>query len=66
MLRPDTTSYNAAISACEKGQCWELALELLEDCKTWATANSISYNAAISAIQKAGQWQHAFALLETM
>ena len=32
---PDSISYNAAISACEKGGYWELALELLNECKTW-------------------------------
>ena len=26
---PDTVSFNAAISACEKGGQWDLALELL-------------------------------------
>ena len=28
-------SYNAAISACEKGRHWELALQLLEESKTY-------------------------------
>ena len=27
---PDLTSYSAAISACENGQLWQLALGLLE------------------------------------
>ena len=63
---PDTTSYNAAISACEKGKHWELALGLMKECKTWATPDTISYNAAISACEKGGQWQHALALLQTM
>ena len=62
----DTTSYSAAMSACEKGKRWELALEFLEECKTWATASTISYNAVISACEKGDQWQHAFALLRTM
>ena len=62
---PDTTSYSAAISACEKGE-QELALELLRECKTWTTPDTISYSAAISACEKDGQWQHAFALLQSM
>ena len=33
-LQFNTINYNAAISACEKGRRWELALELLEECKT--------------------------------
>ena len=49
---PDTTSCNAAISACEKGKRWELALHLLQECKAWAVPNTITYNAAISACEK--------------
>ena len=48
----------------EKGKRWELALELLEECKTWATPDIISYSAAISAFAQGGRWQHALALLE--
>ena len=29
-ITPDVISYNAAISACEKGQQWQRALELFE------------------------------------
>ena len=63
---PDTTSYSAAISACEKGKQWEVALELLKECKTWTTPDTISYSAAISACEKGGEWKHALALLQTM
>ncbi len=31
LLMPDMVSYNAAISACEKGKQWEGALELLRE-----------------------------------
>ena len=51
---PDTTSYSAAISACAQGKCWEKALELLKDCRTWATPNTISYSAAITTCEKGG------------
>ena len=41
-------------------------MELLEDCKTWATPDTISYSAAISACAKGAQWQGAVALWKTM
>ena len=63
---PDTTSYSAAISACEKGKRWELALEFLEEVKTWATVGAISYSAAIGACEKCAEWQRALDLLKTM
>jgi len=37
----DNVSYNAAISACDKGMLWELALTLLNECKIWSTPNGI-------------------------
>ena len=60
------TSYNAAISALEKGKRWELALDLLEECKAWVTVDTITYNASISACEKCFEWQNALALLKTM
>ena len=33
---------NALTGGGVQGKYWELALELLEDCKTWATPNTIS------------------------
>lgn len=49
---PNTASYSAAISACEKGSLWKLALKLLEDCAAWATVDFISYSAALSANER--------------
>ena len=41
-------------------------MELLEDCKRWATPNTISYSAAITACEKGEQQHHAVALLKIM
>ena len=41
-------------------------MEALEECKTWATMDTISYSAAISACEKCAEWQRALALLKTM
>merc|ERR1712211_63662 len=52
-LEPNTITYSAAISACEKGQLPERALELLADMhKQSLEPNSITYSAAISACEK--------------
>ncbi len=60
-------SYNAAISACEKGGQWEQAMQLLQQMvKQGITPNVISYNAAISACEKVGQCEHAIKLFGDM
>ena len=50
-VTPNTITYNAAISACEKGGKWKIALELLGQMDAAGVApNTITYNAAIEAI----------------
>ena len=61
---PDVITYNAAISAFEKGQRWELALSLLGDTRrSQLKPDVISYNAAICACEKLQQWGQALSLL---
>ena len=43
-----------------------MALELLKECKTWATPNTVSYNAATIACEKGGRWQHALTLMKAI
>ncbi|CAE8591706.1 unnamed protein product [Polarella glacialis] len=63
----DKISYNAAISACEKGGQWQLALTLLSLMpEAKVVPNEITYSAAISACEKSGQWQVALKLLSLM
>ena len=55
-IQPNVVSYNAAISACEKGKKWELALHWLQE--LWRSSlepDVVSYNAAISAHGKGRQ-----------
>ena len=64
---PDVISYNAAISAYEKGGQWQQALKLFEAMpKAKVDPNVISYSATISACEKGGQWQQALRLFEAM
>ena len=60
-------SFSAAISACEKGQQWQRALQLMEGMQARSVQpNVISYNAAISACGKGQQWQWVLQLMEGM
>ena len=66
-VQPNVISYNAAVSACEKGGQWQEAMTLFEAMpKAQIQPNVISYNAGISACEKGGQWQEALALFEAM
>ena len=52
-LMPTVITYNAAISACEKGQEPRQALHLLQDMLLRGRLpNGITYNAAISVCEK--------------
>ena len=52
-VQPDTVSYNAAISSCEKGVQWEKALWLLaEQMIAYLQPDAISYAATISSCER--------------
>ncbi|CAE8675225.1 unnamed protein product [Polarella glacialis] len=58
---------SAAISACEKGGQWQLALNLLSLMpNAKVVPNDFTYSSAISACSKGGQWQLALNLLSLM
>ncbi|CAK9009338.1 Pentatricopeptide repeat-containing protein At2g41720 (Protein EMBRYO DEFECTIVE 2654), partial [Durusdinium trenchii] len=64
-VNPDTTSFNTAISACEKE--WRRALHLLQTMiLEELQPDTISYNSVINACEKDGQWQQALHLLFAM
>eukprot|EP00435_Cladocopium_sp_Y103_P007928 s527_g2.t1 len=67
LISLDVISYNAAVTACEKGGQWKQALIFVDTMsKARIRLNVISYNATISACEKGGQWQQALILCETM
>ena len=66
-VMPNEISFNADISACEKGGEWQMALSLLSQMSAaGAVPDQFSYNAGISACEKGGEWQKALYLLSQM
>jgi len=64
-VTPNVISYNAAISACEKGRQWEKAVSLLDGMRAaGVTPNVISYSAAIQACAVAEQPATALRLFQ--
>ena len=60
-------TYNAAISACEKGGRWQFALWLWQIAGGMGLqADSITCNATISACQRAQRWQEVLNLCQDM
>ncbi|CAE8588478.1 unnamed protein product [Polarella glacialis] len=64
-LRPDLTSLSTALSACSRGQCWALALQLLSEVDSWGsdTPDIVVCSAGIDICGKAGRWVSALQLL---
>eukprot|EP00397_Hematodinium_sp_SG-2012_P017604 GEMP01018010.1.p1 GENE.GEMP01018010.1~~GEMP01018010.1.p1 ORF type:complete len:635 (+),score=133.95 GEMP01018010.1:206-2110(+) len=62
-IRPDAISFNACISALEKGRQWELALAVFDSMRRNNTAPThITYNAVLSALEKGKQWEKSLEL----
>merc|ERR1712216_454902 len=63
-MNPNMISFNAAISACEKGDQWERTLSLLEELrKAGVTLGIISFHAACTAVATAGELEGSLRLL---
>eukprot|EP00435_Cladocopium_sp_Y103_P024120 s3437_g5.t2 len=60
-VRPNTFTCSAALSACDKGLQWILALELLKRCRR-DRLDGRAYCSALSACGKASQWPKALEL----
>ncbi|CAK0847313.1 unnamed protein product [Prorocentrum cordatum] len=66
-LDPNVVSFNAGISACEKGKQWQRALALMSEMReTKLEPDAISYNAGISACERCGHWRQALSLFGEM
>ena len=55
-LRPNVTTYGAAVAACERGSAWPTALAILKQME-WDQChpNTISIGSALVACQKLGE-----------
>jgi pentatricopeptide repeat protein len=66
-VEPDTITYSALISACEKSGQWQKAVEIFG----WMSMRRIepnvyTYSALISACEKGGQWELAIEVFDEM
>eukprot|EP00434_Breviolum_minutum_P020453 symbB.v1.2.018037.t1/scaffold1424.1/size119625/2 len=63
--RLDTICWNAALSACQKGACWNVGLHGLEEMRrARVNPNASSFNTLISACAESIAWPTALALLQ--
>ena len=63
-MQPNAYTYGSAMTACERGGCWEEAILLLGDMRSERVApNRIVYAAAIGACGSQGQWVQALQLV---
>ena len=66
-VQRNTITYNAAISACGKGEQWQQALHLSKRLPgEGVEQHSITYNTAINTCEKSEKWQQGLCLLERM
>ena len=59
---PSVITWNAFLSACQKGGCWEVAIFGVNRNEP-NESDLISYNAAISACEEGEEWEWALQLL---
>lgn len=63
-LEPNFIIYSAAIAACEKGEEWQMALQLLD--RLISVDSIVPFNSALSACEKCCEWTWALELLQSM
>ncbi|CAJ1384835.1 unnamed protein product [Effrenium voratum] len=66
-MRGDRTeeAFSIAISACEKCNQWQQAVQLLADMPRYVRPDAFAFNAAISACEKGEQWPQCLSLLSS-
>ena len=63
-VQPNVITYNAAMSACEKGDSWQSAFSLFAEMVNLNISHSVvSYGAAIAACRRASDWERALDLV---
>ena len=56
-VRPDLITYNAVVTACEKGNQWHLALSIIDQMQSNNEApNCVTYQGLLSACEKESCW----------
>ncbi|CAE8596802.1 unnamed protein product [Polarella glacialis] len=66
-VNPSEISYSAAISSCEKGRQWQMALSLLSQMPdARLSPNLLCFAAAVLACVKCNRWRDTFVLLDDM
>ena len=66
-VQRNTITYNAAISACGKGEQWQQALHLWKRLPgEGVEQQKMTYNTAISTCEKSEKWQQGLCLLGRM
>ena len=65
-LQPNTITSTAALSACERGRQWQMALLSMNDMLEKRLVNELSFSSTMHACEKFGQWKLLGCLLATM
>lgn len=66
-LQPSSISFAAAISSCEKADCWEMACEVLGHyLESDATMEPVPFSAVIASCSRSGEWLVAIQVMEEM
>merc|ERR1712045_386454 len=64
-LIPDVITYNALMSACEKGHQWNCVMNLLACIQRhWLEHNVVTYGTLMCAHANVALWAHALSLLK--